>query len=156
MAKKSEIQYIRLYTDGSSACSVDFSTPEKKSKTRLPKVRKERKLLIRLDPVALCGILVASVMLVLMFVGSIQLIQSQREVEQMHAYVAQLQNKNAQLQMTYESGYNLETVEQMALALGLVPEAQVRHITVQTEEPEMVQEPTWWEKASTFLTGLFA
>lgn len=156
MAKKSEIQYIRLYTDGSSACSVDFSAPEKKSRTRLPKARKERKLLIRLDPAAVCGILVASVMFVLMLVGTVQLIQSQREVEQLHTYVAQLQNENTQLQMTYESGYDLEAVEEMALALGLVPEEQVRHITVQTEEAEIVQAPTWWEKVSTFLAGLFA
>lgn len=156
MAKKSEIQYIRLYTDGSSACSADFSTPKKKSKTRLPKVQKERKLLIRLDPAAVFGILVASVMFVLMLIGTIQLIRSQREVERLHTYVAQLQNENAQLQMTYESGYDLEAVEEMALALGMVPEEQVRHITVQTEEREKIPEPDWWEKVSTFLAGLFA
>ena len=57
MTNKNEIQYIRLYTNGSSACSVDFSTPEKKkrNKTRLPKAQVEQKLMIRLDPAALCG-----------------------------------------------------------------------------------------------------
>ena len=158
MTKKNEIQYIRLYTNGSSACSVDFSTPEKKkrSKTRLPRVRPEQKILIRLDPMAFCGIVVAAVMFVMMFVSCIHLVRTQNQAQTMQAYVAHLQTQNTQLQIQYEEGYDLAQVEEMALALGMVPESEVWHITLENRMPETVPEPTFWEQVSTFITGLFA
>ena len=158
MAKKDEIQYIRLYTDGSSACSVDFSTPEKKkrNKTRLPKASPQRDVLIRLDPAAFFGILVAGIMFVMMLVSCVQLIQTQNQAQEMQAYVAHLQSENTQLQVQYEESFDLAEVEEMALALGMVPESQVQHITLDAQMPEIVPEPTWWEQVSTFLTGLFA
>ncbi len=130
MAKKSDIQYIRLYTSGSAALSVDFATPVKKPKTRLPKPRIEKKLLIRVDPVALCGILVAAVMLVLMVVGVFQFLAAGREVARLEATVARLEAQNAALRADYAAGYDLNAVKQMALALGLVPVSQVRHISI--------------------------
>lgn len=74
----------------------------------------------------------------------------------MQAYVAHLQSENTRLQVQYEEGYDLEVVEEMALALGMVPEAQVRHITLETQMPEVVPEPTFWEQVTAFLTGFFA
>ena len=158
MTNKNEIQYIRLYTNGSSACSVDFSTPEKKkrNKTRLPKAQVEQKLMIRLDPAALCGMLVAAVMFIMMLVSCVQLIRAQSQTQAMQAYVAHLQSENTRLQVQYEEGCDLEVVEEMALALGMVPEAQVRHITLETQMPEVVPEPTFWEQVTAFLTGFFA
>ena len=156
MAKKTEIQYIRLYTEGSAARSVDFSPPRKKSRTRLPKPRKERKLLIKVDPIAACGTVVACVMLVFMIVGVTQLWQTQREAKQLSQYVAQLQEQNTALQSSYQSGYDLEKIEDMALVLGLVPEEQVCHVTIQVEEPQPEREESWRQNIATFLAELFA
>ena len=157
MAKGPEIQYIRLYTEGSTARSVDFNVPQKKrSKTRLPKLQHQKKRVIRLDPMALMGMLVASVMMILMVVGCVQLNSARQEAEYYSEYVATLQEKNTELQKTYQSGYDLEQIEEMALALGMVPREQAQHVEIRVEIPEIPQEPTGWERFTTFLAGLFA
>lgn len=156
MARKSEIQYIRLYTDGSAARRVEFEPPRKKSKTRLPKARQPRALVIKVDPVALCGIMVACVMFVLMAVGCVRLYDAQREGRQAERYVQQLQSQNEQLQKTYESGYDLETVEEMALALGMVPWEQVQQVTIRLPAEEAKpQQMSLWQTISSFFAELF-
>lgn len=157
MARKSEIQYIRLYTDGSAARRVDFETPQRKSKTRLPKVQKPRALVIRLDPVALCGIIVACVMFVLMAVGCVLLYDAQQESLRAEQYVRQLQEQNTQLQQAYESGYDLETVEEMALALGMVPQEQARQETIRIPvEEAQPRQLSVWETIGDFFSKLFS
>lgn len=156
MAKKTEIQYIHLYTEGSTARSAELTPARKKCRTKLPKPRKARKLLIRVDPIAGCGMVIACVMMLLMLVGIVQLGQAQREAQRVSRYLAQLEEQNAALQSEYESGYDLESIEEMALALGLVPEEQVRHVTVQLEEPQPEVQTGWWQRVTTFLTELFA
>ena len=158
MTKKNEIQYIRLYTNGSSACSVDFSTPEKKvrNKTKLPKAKPQQMILIRWDPMAFCGIVVAAVMFVMMFVSCFQLVKTQNQAQTMQAYVAHLQTQNTQLQIQYEESYDLAQVEKMALALGMVPESEVWHITLDSRMPEVDPEPTFWEQVGAFFAWLFA
>jgi hypothetical protein len=157
MAKGPEIQYIRLYTEGSTARSVDFNVPQKKrNKTRLPKLQPQKKRVIRLDPMALMGMLVAGVMMILMVVGCVQLNSARQEAERYSEYVVTLQDKNTELQKTYQSGYDLEQIEEMAIALGMVPREQAQHVEVRVEIPEISQEPTGWERFTTFLAGLFA
>ena len=158
MTKKNEIQYIRLYTNGSSACSVDFSTPEKKvrNKTKLPKAKPQQMILIRWDPMAFCGIVVAAVMFVMMFVSCFQLVKTQNQAQTMQAYVAHLQTQNTQLQIQYEESYDLEEVEKSALALGMIPASQATTIFVDVEEEEIVEEPTFWNRLSMKLDELFA
>lgn len=156
MAKKTEIQYIHLYTEGSAARSAELAPARKKCRTKLPKPRKARKLLIRVDPIAGCGMVIACVMMLLMLVGIVQLGQAQREAQRVSRYLAQLEEQNAALQSEYESGYDLESIAEMALALGLVPEEQVRHVTVQLEEPQPEVQTGWWQRVTTFLTELFA
>lgn len=158
MTRKNDVQYIRLYTDGSSACSVDYSVPEKKKqpKTRLPKPKQEKKILIRLDPVAVCGIAVAAVMFVIMLISCVQLLQTQGQVRATQTRVAHLQTEHVQLQMRYEESYDLNQVEEMAWALGMVPMSQVVHVTLKETMPEETAEPNAWEKITSFLTGLLS
>lgn len=156
MAKKTEIQYIHLYTEGSAARSAELAPARKKCRTKLPKPRKAQTLLIKVDPIAGCGVVIAFVMTLLMLVGIVRLGQVQREVRQVSGYIAQLEEENAALQSQYESGYDLDNIEKMALALGLVPEEQVRHVTVPVEQLQPEVQTGWWQRVTTFLTELFA
>ena len=153
MARKTEIQYIRLYTDGSAARKLAPVTPWMTAK--LPKVRKQKRITLRIDPVAMVGIFVAVVMLVLMAVGVGQLRAAQEQATVMEQYVQTLRNNNEILQDTYNT-IDLNEVEQMALALGMVPEAQAEHVRISVPAEQVVEEPGAWESVWTFLAGLFA
>ena len=155
MARKVDIEYIRYYSDDNLARKIEplqpFKLPEWK-----PRVRKKKKIRVYIDPVATAGVLVAAVMLVLMVVGVYQLKTARQEAVDMERYVSWLQTQNEQLQATYEEGYDLETVERLALALGMVPVEELPNIPVQLPaEPEVV-EPTLWENICAFFTELFA
>ena len=154
MARKPDVQYIRFYTDGSAARKVAPVAPLKTIK--LPKVKKQKKLLLYIDPVAIAGIAMAVIMLTLMAVGVMQLKTARQEMQTMAAYVSTLQEENASLQTTFSEGYDLDQIEKTALALGLVPKEQVRHVTVSVPELIVEEEPDAWERFYIFLTGLFA
>ena len=159
MARQPEIQYIRLYTDGSAARSLELNPQRRQARTRLPKVNKEKPLVIAVDVVSICSLIVVAVMLVTLAMGCVQLGQAQKQTEQMASYVSSLRNENAELQYAYESGCDLEYVKKTALALGMVPKDQVTMIHVQTMEPQVeiqFYEPTFWEWFSSFFAGLFA
>lgn len=155
MARQPEIQYIRYYTDGSAARKPEVRMPRKK-KSVLPKARRQKKRVIYLDPLAVGGIFVSAVMLVLMLVGSIQLYNVQRYCTGMEQYVADLSLENKTLSHTYETGYDLETVEEVALALGMIPADQAQTITIRVPAQELQEESSVWQDFFAFLAGLFA
>ena len=154
MAQHPDVQYIRFYTDGSAARKVAPVAPLKTIK--LPRIKRHRRITLQIDPVAIAGIVMAGVMLVLMTVGVIQLTTARQELQEMTAYVDTLQEKNSSLEATYAQGYDLESVEKTALALGLVPKEQVKHVTIHVPQAQVTEEPGAWERFYTFLTGLFA
>ena len=94
-------------------------------------------------------------MMIMMAVGICQLKAAQEQAQLMERYVETLHNDNEVLQNTYDS-IDLTAVEQTALALGMVPENQVQHISLKVPPVQIVEEPTEWETFWTFLTGLFA
>lgn len=154
MARQPDIQYVSFSTDGSAACKMASVSPWEIAK--LPKVRKNKRIVLHIDPVAILGIVTAAVMLVMMIVGVAQLGQAQEQVAVMEGYVETLREENVQLLETYQQGYDLEEVETMALALGMVPNSEVRTVrvdlpVVEQEEPAGALEQVW-----VFLTGLFA
>ena len=153
MARKTDIQYIRLYTDGSAARKMQPVTPWKTAK--LPKINKNKRITLHIDPVATIGIVVATVMLVLMLVGVGQLRAAQQQAAVMEQYMETLQNNNRVLQDTYDA-IDLDEVERMALALGMIPEEQAQHITMKVPAQQVNEQPGAWEQVWTFLTGLFA
>ena len=154
MARQPEVQYIRFYTDGSAARKIAPLAPFKTIK--LPKPKKHKRITLRIDPVAIAGIVMSVVMLVLMLVGAAQLNSTRNELYAMATYVDALQQENRSLEATYSQGYDLEAVEKTALALGMVPKEQVQHITIQVPPVETEKMPGAWEQFCTFLTGLFA
>ena len=154
MARHPEVQYIQFYTDGSAARKVATAAPIKTMK--LPRVKKLKKITLHIDPVAIAGIVMAAVMLVLMAVGVAQLSSTRTQLQTMTAYVNTLEQENASLKAEFSQGYDLESVERTALALGFVPKEEVEHITIRV--PDMHEEVQLgpWQRFYTFLTGLFA
>lgn len=153
MARQPDIQYVSFSTEGSAARKMAPVSPWKIAK--LPNIRKNKKIVLHIDPVAILGIATAMIMLVMMIVGVVQLNQVQQEAAVMEAYVDTLRDDNTQLMTAYQSGYDLQEVETMALALGMVPNTQVR--TVQVDVPVVEEEPAGaLEQVWVFLTGLFA
>lgn len=138
MVRKPDIQYIRYYTDGSSARALRLLPAAPKAAPARPKRKKA--LVIRLDPLAYVGVVVSLVMLVLMVVSCIQLSGIQRKTDTMNSYVDTLKEENARLSDTYHSGYDLRDVEKKALAMGMVPVEEVRRITVSVDTPVETEE----------------
>ncbi len=154
MARQPDIQYIRYVTDGSAARKVAPVVPLKTMK--LPRIKINKRITLRVDPLAFAGIFMSAVMIVLMAVGVVQLRVAQTQLQNMESYVQELEQENVQLRDTFEQGYDIEQIERTALALGLVPEDQVTHITVRVAQPPVEEEAEGWEKIGIFLAGLFA
>ena len=154
MAQRTDIRYIQYYTDGSAARKLAPVAPLKT--IQLPKIKKQKRITLHIDPVAVLSIGMAIVMTVLMIVGTVQLNNARAEMQKMSEYVDTLREEHVQLQQDFTEGYDLEQVERTARALGLVPIEQVEHIRVALPQIEQTVEPTTWERFVTFLTGLFA
>lgn len=153
MARQFDVQYVSFSADGNAARKVKPVSPWKIAK--LPKINKKKRIVLHIDPVAIVGIVTAVVMLVMMIVGVVKLQQAQQQAAAMEAYVDTLRQENAQLTTAYHEGYDLEEIETMALALGMVPNTQVR--TVRMDVPAVEEDTTGpWEQVWIFLTGLFA
>ena len=155
MAKDNR-RYIQFYTPGSTAIKVDIQ--DEQMWAPLPEPKPEKKVEISVDPVAVIGFVVAFSLLLLMFVGVNQLNHARREVLTMERYVAQLTAENSTLEQTYHAGYNIERVRQQALEMGMIPaeEVPISQIFVTLPQIEVVEEPTFWNQITAFLTGLFA
>lgn len=158
MARKNDIRYICYYTDGSAARQLEVKPPVRK-KAQLPKVRPLKKIVVRIDPVAVGGIVLSAILLVMMLVGSFQLYTLRQQAQQMRQYADYLAEQNASLSITYESGYDLNAVEKSALALGMIPADQAENITISVAEsavPVQEKAPDMWERMSAFFEDLFA
>ena len=156
MARQPEIQYINAYVAGSAAYKIENAPVRKRKKVQLPKQMRAKKTIVAFEPIAVSGILVASLLLVLMVVGIFQLNGIHQEQIALEKYVSNLQKENDVLSERYAAGYDLEEIERIALAMGMVPSSQVPHINLDVVVPEVVAEPTAWESFCMFLTGLFA
>ena len=157
MAQRTDIRYVKYYTDGSAARKLKPAVILETLKTiKLPKVKKQKKLTIAVDPVAFAALGMAVMMTVLIAFGMVQLRATQAQVQTMTAYVSDLQDDNIILQEQYVQKCDLKDIEKTALALGMVPKAQVEHVSVRLPESVTPEEPTAWERFTTFLTGLFA
>ncbi len=128
MAAKSEVKYIRYYTAGSAAREIAPLVPQRTQP--VPKVRKARKILIYIDPVAIVGVVTAVFMMICMAIGLVRLNTLQAQAAAMNDYVLQLEMENADMDRQYHESYNLADIEQTAIALGMVPAQQVTHINL--------------------------
>ena len=154
MARQFDVQYLGGYVNGSTACKVEAPKPRKTARKHTGK-QSNKRIVLRIDPLAIMGTMVACVMLVLLAVGLVKLMDARQELAAMDAYVQTLRQENVALQEEYNAGYDLEHVKATALALGMVPVEQVQHITIRVQEPE-VAPVSGWEQIRLFLVGLFA
>ena len=156
MARGTSVQYIQFYTDGSAARKAAPVVPLQTA--ALPNVKKRKKIIIRVDPVAVLGIVVAVLMLCLMIGGITELRAAQEQTAAMEQYVSELQQENKSLQAEYSAGYDIEEVERMARAIGMVPAEQVTKVPVRLSAPPQPQTESlgFWDSITTFLAGLFA
>ena len=155
MAKK-ENRYIQFYTPGTAAVKVEVQ--DEQTWAPLPEPKRESKIEIPVDPVAVIGFAVAVCMLILMAVGISQLNAARREVVTLERYVAQLTAENYTLEATYSEGYKPERIRQQALDMGMVPVEDVPETQIYITMPpvEIGEEETLWSQVTTFMASLFA
>ena len=155
MARQPEVRYINHYVSGSLAYEPERK-PRRRSKVQLPKVKRQKKLMIPFDPMAVCGIAVAAVLMLTMLSGLIRWSQARSESVLLKEYVTQLQEENTKLQHTYKSGFDPEEIREIALNMGMIPVEQAQHIQMQVAIPQVVEEPTGWAAVWAFILGMFA
>ena len=157
MARKPEIQYVhQFYVHGSEARVLEFKPRRRINKTTLPETAPDQRILISIDPVAVCGALVAVVMLVVMVIGVAQYAHARRDYQNACNQVIALQNENVRLHQKYEAGYNLEDIAKAAEALGMIPKDEAEVMYFAPVVPVREAEPTVWENIRWFIDGLFA
>lgn len=156
MARRpSDIRYIQFYTDGNAARQMEVPAPLPKIKSR-PRPARRRVVTVDINPVAILGTAVVAVMLIMMVVGLVRVTAARNQLDKLEGYVQQLEEENASLQTRYEEGYDLEQIEEMALALGMVPQDQVTNIYLQVPEVTQESAPTLWASFLAFVRGLLA
>ena len=157
MAQKPEIQYIgQFYIHGSEAREMARKNEQKKAKTELPLHRFQRVRKVYVDPLAICSLMIAAVMIIGMAAGMMSLQTAWEELDTARMYVSELETRNSVLTAQYRAGYDLETVRNAAIAMGMVPAAEVQTVKLNVTVPEVQPEPTLVEDIRWFLNGLFA
>ena len=155
MERKPEIQYVgRFYVQGSTAPQI--AEKQKKKKAALPRLKRQSQKVIYVDPVALCGMAVAAVMLVVLVLGAVRLEKSWERYNQVSESVSQLRRENALLEHNYRTYFDLESVRSSAEALGMIPREEAQNATVWVSMPLPKAEPTVWDDIVWFFRGLFA
>ena len=154
MAQQLEVRYIDYYCAGSGALKVAPAIPQKK--LAIPRKKKLAKRTFYIDPVAYAGIGLALVMTILMVVGFVKLNVAQQEELAMVSYVETLRQENKELTSTFEEGYDLAQVEEVALALGLVPAEQLQKVIIEDAEPVQEQEQNKQNNFWTSIVDFFA
>ena len=156
MALQADVKYVQYPVDGTAAWKVERHEQTSSAAPVYARPRTQRKV-IAVDPVALCGIVLAAVMLIAMVAGLVEYRHSLQQTRQMSQYVQQLQEENIQLQQTYEAGYDLEEIRDIALEAGMVPAASMERVRIDMQEPQDEEtRMSFWDTVTTFLTGIFA
>ena len=153
MARQFDVQYLGGYMDGSAARKLEM--PKPRTAPRKKRNARNKRIVVYVDPLAILGILVAGIMMVLLVAGVVNRMEARQELARMDAYVQSLRQENIALEEEYEAGYDLDHVEQTALALGMVPMDQIQRVSIHVPQP-VEPEPSGWEQIRVFLAGLFA
>ena len=159
MGKKHDILYVNFYTGGSAAHKIELAPPRPSypEPTPAPKARPRQRIVVHVDPLALVSIAVSAVMLVLMAVGMLTLTEAHAQETRIAASIQTLEAENARLQAEFDEKYDPAAIEEVALALGMIPVEQAEHRTIQVVPVEEIpEEPTFWEQLQDFFGGLFA
>ena len=158
MAKQPDIQYIQAYNYGNTARKLAPKPQVRKEKYQLPEQQPRRQQVKQtvLDPLSVCAIAVASVMLIAMLIGMFRVGELTGRRQELEQYVDVLQEQRADLQKSYEESYDLHLVEQRARQMGLVPGDEVQHIRLGTLNAEPEQNISVADKLVALFDELFA
>lgn len=157
MDQKPEIQYIgQFYVHGSEARKLSVLRPARKASKSLPEAIPQQQRVIRVDPMAVVGIVVAVALLVVLASGALKIRSAWREYAVMERYLTELKDTNTKLEHTYRSGFDLEEIELKALALGMVPASEVSSFSIRVTLPQPEEEPAVWDEVLWFVKGLFS
>ena len=156
MVRNPDIEYInRFYVHGSEAKVIEFAPNQTKAKTTLPKAVREKKLCIEVDPLALCGIVVAVVMLLVLSIGLVDFRAAVSENRAMEARLEGIRQEHIMLEYEYRQSYDAAVVEETAQALGMIPAEKAPVIAITVNVPKQTQEYTWWGDFLWSLSCLF-
>lgn len=158
MARQPDVQYIQMYNYGSTAKKLAPRPQYRREKYQLPEqqpqIRQVKPAI--LDPLAICSIVVACVMLVAMLIGMFRVSELTSTRQSLEEHIGVLQEQRADLQKAYEGAYDLEQVEQRARQMGLVYPNEVYHVQMGAVELESPQEPSLGERLVALFNELFA
>ena len=154
MARKSDIQYVQFYMDGSAARQLELEPRRPKKKLQQPRPRRKKKIVLHVDFIAVAGMLVAGVMLLLMLTGMSGLNKLNDEVTRLEGYLSELEQENLELHHTYREGYDIDQIREQALEMGMIPASRATTVTIQVGDAADSEEQasSFWS----FLEGLFA
>ena len=157
MASKPEIQYIgQFYMHGSEAKALKIQPEEKRSGYKLPLHRFEKLQKIHVDPLAICSIAMAIVLMICMVVGTIQIQNAWQELEVANQYVYELEAIHRQRVHAFRSSYDIKEIRAVAETMGLIPMAEAKTMAITVTIPEPEAKPTLWDDIRWFMEGLFA
>ena len=149
MDQKPVIQYVgQFYVYGSEATAPKKKKEEKKHVLpSAPKLKNDHYIYI--DPVAVCGIVLAAVVLVMLAVGAFQLKNAMEDYDQQSQTLTAVRRQNAVLEHQYRTGLDLESIQTQAEKLGMVASSEVESRRIHVNVPEHPQEETllqrlWW------------
>lgn len=145
MAERDKIEYVRYYAPGSAAHKVE-PEPQRPAKPRTAPKPKAEKIAVPFDPVAVFGTTVAIVMILCVFWGFAQVNHLNDQIAGMESAISGLKSEQYTLQKEFSASIDLEDIRTTALAMGLVPMEEVRHITITVPQPEPVEELPWWQE----------
>ena len=157
MANKPEIQYVgQFFVYGSEAKKVAVEEPRKEQKAQLPLPDLSKQRLIRIEPTAVVGIVVAMVMFTAMILGALQIQSAWQEFRVAKSYLEQVRTEHRTVQAQYQESYDLTDVKEVAEKMGLVPMHEAKHMTITLTMPEPELVKTQWDDFVWFVQGLFA
>ena len=160
MARNADIQYIQhVYTSGTAARKLTHKKAVRKSP--LPhfepkNLEPDQKITISIDPLSVCAIAFAIILVVVMVVSLMQFSAAYQENVALQEYVFELRNTKAQLESVYRSSFDLAKVEAQAIAIGMIPAEEAQILQISGAIPAEAAEPTTWETIRLFFRELFA
>ena len=156
MVRKPDIEYIdKFYSYGSAAKVIEFAPNHQKNETTMPKAVREKKVCIEVDPLALCGIVVAVVMILVMGIGLMDFKTSVEENKAVAEWLDDVRDEHVMLEYQYHQSYNVEEVEETVRALGMVRAENVPVVALTVTVPQRTQEYTRWGDFLWSLSCLF-
>ena len=156
MVRNPDIEYInKFYVHGSEAKVIEFAPNKTQAKTSLPKPLREKKTTIEVDPLALCGIIVAAVMILVMVAGLVDFKAAVDENRMVAEQLEEIRNKHITLEYDYRNSYDPAEVAETAKALGMVPANTIPVVVLNVTVPEETPEYTVWGDFLWSLSCLF-